>query len=389
MPTMMERLTLKALLPQLPKLREDTLGFLLELASQGDRFLVQPPLAPPIAFLFDPEGVEKALLAKGNKRTFQYRSLMRLTGRGLLVDDGQSWKEARLALKDPFLPKAMPGLKPILEEEAERALEEWRPGRVNLEEKTLELALRFLGRAHFGEALPTEIVKASLEGLKEVMAPTKTPWLLLHPGHHLALRRAKRRLEKEALSLIHTPLLRSLPRGRALAEGITLLVAGHETTASALSWSLYLLMKHPGKVPAVLESETYARWTFQEALRLYPPAWILTRRLEEPLDLDGWRLPKGSLLVLSPYATQRTHHPDPLEFRPERFQKAPRPGAYFPFGLGGRTCLGKHFALLEGEVALRAILRRFELRLLEEPSLEAGVTLRPKGGLWAEVRRRP
>lgn len=384
----MKRLDLLSLLPELPGLREDPLGFLLKMAARKDRFLVQPPLAPPMALLFDPEGVERALLARGNKRTFQYRSLMRLTGRGLLVDEGKTWKEARLALKDPFLPKAMPGLKPVLEEEAERALEEWRPGRVDLEERMLELSLRFLGRAYFGEALPSEIARASLEGLKEVMAPTKTPWLLLHPGHHLALRRARRRLEKEALRLIHTPLLRSLPRRRALAEGITLLVAGHETTASALSWSLYLLMKHPEHIPALLESETYALWVFQEALRLYPPAWILTRRLEEPLDLDGWRLPRGSLLVLSPYATQRTHHPDPLAFQPERFGKTPRPGAYFPFGLGARTCLGKHFALLEGVVALRAILRRFELRLLEEPSLEAGVTLRPKGGLWTEVRRR-
>lgn len=379
------RLSLKSLLPDLPRLREDPLGFLQALAQRGDRFVLP---RPPVAFLFDPEGVEKALLeAKTSKKTFQYRGLSRVTGKGLLTDDGEGWKKARLALKDPFLPRAMPALRPLLEEEAEAFFSGWRPGKRELEREMLALSLRFLGRAYFGGPLPEEVAEASLRALTQVVAAAKTPWLLLSPAHRAALARERKWLLGQAASLLaRFPPLKALPEERAMAEAVTLLIAGHETTASALSWSLYLLTKHPVHIPRLLEGEEYALWTFQEALRLYPPAWVITRRLEAPLALAGLRLPPGTLLVLSPFATHRTRFQDPLAFWPERFRKMPRPGAYFPFGLGGRTCLGKDFALLEGVVALRALFARYRLELLEEPGLEAGVTLRPKGGLWAVVR---
>ncbi len=377
-------LSLRALAPDLPRLRENPLGFLQTLAGKGGRFFLP---RPPVAFLFDPEGVEKVLLqAETSKKTFQYAALARVTGKGLLTDDKPGWKKARTALKDPFLPKAMPALKPLLEEEAEAFFSAWRPGAKDLEHEMLALSLRLLGRAYFGGPLPQEVAEASLAALDQVMRATKTPWLLFSPLHRRALAREKRRLMRAAASLlVRFPPLRALPEERALSEAMTLLIAGHETTASALSWSLYLLMKHPGHVPKLLESEAYALWVFQEALRLYPPAWVLSRRLEAPLVLPGLSLPKGTLLVLSPFATQRTQVEDPLTFRPERFKTPPRPGAYFPFGLGQRICLGKDFALLEGVVALRALFARFRLGLLKEPGLEAGVTLRPKGGLWAVV----
>ena len=119
---------------------------------------------------------------------------------------------------------------------------------------------------------------------------------------------------------------------------MTLLVAGHETVASALTWSLLLLSHHPEWQERVAESEEAALAAFQEALRLFPPAWILTRKAESPFLLDGTPLPPGTTLVLSPYVTQRLYFPDGEGFRPERFleERGTPSGRYFPFGLGQR-----------------------------------------------------
>lgn len=164
-------------------------------------------------------------------------------------------------------------------------------------------------------------------------------------------------------------------------------MAGHETTASALTWSLYLLSHKPEWQEKVAQSEAHALAAFQEALRLYPPAWILTRKVEASLDLGGQAIPPGSTVVLSPYVTHRLHFPQGEAFLPERFleDRGLPSGRYFPFGLGKRLCLGRDFALLEGPIALRAFFRRFRISPLPEVQVHAGVTLRPKGGLWVSL----
>jgi cytochrome P450 len=195
-------------------------------------------------------------------------------------------------------------------------------------------------------------------------------------------------------------------------EIITMILAGHETTANLLSWTFHLLSKHPeverrvreearrvlGDRDPVLEdvrSLEYTKMVIEEALRLYPPAWVFERQAIAPDTLGGYPIEPGAIVALCPYVLHR--HPDhwenpegfdPERFRPERAEKRPR-YAYLPFGGGPRTCVGNHFAMMEAQILLAMIVR--EQRLELEPShrvvLDPVITLRPKHGI--KVRRRP
>ena len=384
----MKRLSLREAWPYLKDLQQDPLAVLLEWGRAHPRLFLPLPRFP-LALIFDPEGVEGALLAEGTtKATFQYRALSRLTGRGLLTDWGKSWKEARKALKDPFLPKSVRGYREAMEEEAWAFFGEWRGEERDLDHEMLALSLRLLGRALFGKPLSPSLAEHALKALDRIMAQTRSPLALLDLAAEARFRKDRGALYREAEALIVHPPLSHLPRERALSEAVTLLVAGHETVASALTWSFLLLSHRPDWQKRVAESEEAALAAFQEALRLYPPAWILTRRLERPLLLGEDRLPLGTTLVLSPYVTQRLYFPEGEAFQPERFlaERGTPSGRYFPFGLGQRLCLGRDFALLEGPIVLRAFFRRFRLDPLPFPRVLAQVTLRPEGGLHARPR---
>lgn len=384
----MERLSLKGTLPHLKRLQEDPLAVLLEWGRAHPRiFLPLPGL--PLALVFDPEGVERVLLAEGlTKATFQYRALSRLTGRGLLTDWGPSWKEARKALKDPFLPKAVWTYREAIEEEAEAFFAGWGGEERDLEHEMLALSLRLLGRVLFGEPLSPTLARLTLLALDRIMARTRSPLAGLHLLEEARFHRNKAALYREAEALLAYPPLSRLPRERALSEAVTLLVAGHETLASALAWALLLLSHHPEVQERVAGSEEAALAAFQEALRLYPPAWILTRKVEAPFHLGKDLLPRGTTLVLSPYVTHRLFFPEGEAFRPERFlgERGTPSGRYFPFGLGQRLCLGRDLALLEGPLVLQAFFRRFRLDPLPLPRALAQVTLRPEGGVPAKPR---
>jgi cytochrome P450 len=186
-------------------------------------------------------------------------------------------------------------------------------------------------------------------------------------------------------------------------ELVTLLVAGHETVASALTWAWALLAQHPAAADRVaaeaatgtLDPRTlpYTAAVFDEALRLYPPAWLITRRADEDDALGDVPVPAGSLVIISPYVAHRrpARWPEPEAFRPERFLEAATPRfAYLPFGAGPRLCIGQAFARLEGTLILAALARRLKLDLTPDgvPPVEALVTLRPHGGLKLRLSAR-
>jgi len=196
-------------------------------------------------------------------------------------------------------------------------------------------------------------------------------------------------------------------------EVITLLVAGHDTVGAALSWTWYLLGQHPA-FEANLQSELklvlngrsptfeellqlqYTKMIFEESLRLYPPAWGQARVAKEDDEIQRYFIPKGSLVTLCQYITHR--HPEfwdePETFNPENFtpdKVSNRPNfAYFPVGGGPRICIGKNFALMEGQLALAAIAQRFRLELLPNQIVEADptFTLRPKNGIKVKLWKR-
>lgn len=195
-------------------------------------------------------------------------------------------------------------------------------------------------------------------------------------------------------------------------EIITMILAGHETTANLLSWTFYLLSKHPdverrvreeaarvlGDRDPVLEdvkSLEYTRMVLDEALRLFPPAWCFERQAVTSDTLGGYTIEPGAIIGLSPYVLHR--HPDhwenpegfdPERFRPERSAKRPR-YAYLPFGGGARTCVGNHFAMMEAQIILAMIVREKRLELVSSHPVvvDPCITLRPKHGIL--VKRRP
>jgi cytochrome P450 len=193
---------------------------------------------------------------------------------------------------------------------------------------------------------------------------------------------------------------------------ITLLLAGHETTASALTWALYLLSRHPlaqqrvqaeadtlhGREvsAAALPALRYTRAVITEAIRMYPPAWIIGRTVTGDLQLGGWHLPPGSVAVVSPLLLHRDPrwYPDPDRFGPSRWLDAraclPR-NAYLPFGTGPRSCIGEQFAWMEAVTVLTVIARSWTFRVAGEfrPALGYQVTLRPSAGMPVTVHSRP
>lgn len=200
-------------------------------------------------------------------------------------------------------------------------------------------------------------------------------------------------------------------------EVMTLVLAGHETTANALTWAWFLIGRHPlvrsrlsaeiDALPAELGTADvarlpYVRAVIAETLRLYPPAWTIGRRLTEDVEVDGWTLPAGSLTLASQWVLHRDPRwwGDPATFRPERwlnsagdFDEAapgqPR-GAWFAFGLGGRVCIGEAFAWTEAVLVLATLARRWAPMILAdaEPAVAPVVTLRPRDGMPAILRKR-
>jgi cytochrome P450 len=189
-------------------------------------------------------------------------------------------------------------------------------------------------------------------------------------------------------------------------EVITIFLAGHETTANAMSFALYLMARHPEAAARIaveaqevfgggemtlegLARLDYTTRVIKEAMRLYPPAWIIGREATADDVVDGYLIRRGDTIMMMPYITQRLERywPDPLRFDPDRFlpeamKDKPR-YAYFPFGGGARLCIGNNFAMMEMQIILALLCSRYKFSVAPgyEPVLEALVTLRPKGAL--------
>lgn len=182
-------------------------------------------------------------------------------------------------------------------------------------------------------------------------------------------------------------------------EIITMFIAGHETTSMALTFAIYLLAKHPekeallrkeletvlgGRKPEVedLKLLKYTQQIILEAMRLYPPAWGTSRTPTVDDDIDGYKIKKGSIVNICPYAMH--HHPklweDPDTFKPERFEEEPIKFSYLPFGSGPRKCIGEHFAMMEMTIVLALFYQQLSFKLVDEKPIElvSKITLRPK-----------
>ena len=434
------------MLRSLPRLRAHPLHYIQDAIDQYSD-IVQFRLGGLNAFLINhPSYIQQVLQEKNqnySKDTFQYNALSAVTGKGLLTSDGAEWLEHRRLMQPAFHRQQIYSFGPSITEATQKMLRGWdrmaASGEIiDIDQAMLRLALEILGKALLGKDLSdgaTELTTSVLTVLdhivSQVKSPPSIPAFIPTPANR-RYQTAMRSLDRAVFEIIRDhqaeptmapdDLLSRLIRAgegrdrpilnpRQLRdEVITMLIAGHETVASALTWTCYLLSQNPqaeecvwkelkrvlgGRSPSVddLPALDYTRRVFDEALRLYPPAWLITRKCIRKDEIGGYRIPAGSLVVIGVSAMH--HHPgfwpEPDAFDPDRFtpeRSAQRPNfAYLPFGGGPRLCIGKPFALTEAPLILAAIYQRYRLELAAKSPVEVMplVTLRPRGGMLMKV----
>lgn len=381
----------------------------------------------------DPELIEDILVKRQHSFTRDTGAILlrELIGDGLLTREEPAHRERRRILQPAFHRDQIASYAGSMTSEAERTAAEWQPGTsIDLASEMRRLTLAIVGECLFGADF-----RGSAKGIAGVLQRVgkRSEWLV--PGFAfleplvLAYRRAFPRApslffrsERAELEKIITPIIerrrqsetrdvisllmaqRDEAGGRLSDDDIrneivTFVLAGHETTATALTWTWYLLAQHPdverklhaeidlviGERPATLEDVPRLRYTsaiFAEGIRLYPPALLFGRRPKETIKLGGYTIRRGSTIFLSPYITQRNERffERPAAFEPERWEAGSPPKfAYFPFGGGAKMCIGEPFARMEGVLVLAALARRWRLVLSDERAVGAGsgMLLRP------------
>lgn len=422
----------------------DPLAFLRGLrASYGD-LITLPTVVGPLTLVFHPDGVRHVV--QENHFNYHkgdiYQVLSLTLGKGLLTNNGDSWLHQRRLIQPIFHRKQIAAFGRLMTENATSWIES-----LNLDtgapldvfQEMSGLTLSVVCQALFGaDMLPyKQRVFTASSTINHLDAQAfSAPWLLTLPTpQRRRLYKAKATLDAIVDTLIsrrrsqatasRNDLLAMLLEARdaETGEGMadqqvsdevrTLMLAGHETTTNALCWTLLLLAQHPDIEARLREEYTrvlgeravrledlsqlpYARMVLEESMRLYPPAWMFARRALDKDEIDGYRIAKGTNVLLVPAVTHQ--HPDfweqPEVFDPERFKPEHASErhrfAYFPFGGGPRVCIGNQFALTEAQLVLATILPRLQFRLLPGTKVvpDPLVTLRPRDGLWMTVQKK-
>ena len=430
------------LLGHLAELRRDWPGTLTRYAREyGD--IVPLRLGPRTAVLLShPDYVEDVLVTHNRVFTKSptLRNSRRLFGHGLLTSEGDFWRRQRRLSQPAFSRERLASYGELMIACTERTIGSWVPGQErDVHADMMRLTMEIVGRALFGAdvgAAATEVGDALEVALERFNARVESLLFLLPdtlpmPGN-LAYLRAAGRLDRVVFGIIERRRGETEERGDLLSmllrardgdgsrmtdhqlrdEVMTLFLAGHETTAIALSWTWYLLATHPAverkllaELRAVLADRTpsvadlprlkYAERVVTEVLRLYPPAWSISREALQPCEIGGYRLAKGHVAMLSQWVVHRDPRffDRPDDFDPDRWaaEGAARPRyAYFPFGGGPRLCIGAGFAMMEAVLVLATILQRFRLALVPGQDFTpwATVTLRPRHGVRVIPRGR-
>jgi cytochrome P450 len=428
----------------LGEFRRDRLGFFTRCARDyGD--IVALRLGPRRVWLVsDPRLIEEVLVAQSKSfiKHFALRLNPLVLGKGLLTSEGDFWLRQRRLIQPVFQKSRIAAYAPDMVEAAANHVAAWRDGEErDIHAEMMSLTLTIAARTLFHAEVEGEA--ASVAQAMDVMQQhfvrrfnglLPIPMWIPTPAN-LRVRRAVRRLDEVLFRFIrqrrehpekfHGDLLSLLLQARDEGDGqgmsdqqlrdeaMTLFLAGHETTALTLSWSWYLLARNPDaarkvqeEVERVIGGRTptaddwprlkYTEMVSLEAMRLYPPAYVIGREALTDVDLGGHRLPRGTTVLMSQWVVHRDKRffADPEQFRPERWGeesiKALPKFAYFPFGGGPRLCIGNTFALMEMALLLSVLAQRFDFTL--KPGVELTpqptFTLRPSGPIPALVRRR-
>ncbi|SEN23906.1 Cytochrome P450 [Nitrosospira multiformis] len=409
--------------------------------------LVSFRLATRQFYLFShPKLIEQALIRQSDVFVKIYNpekptGLALILGQGLVTSQGDLWQRQRRLMQPVFQRSNVITLLPQMVTAGNNMLDRWRQlgegAQINLSSEMMRLTLEIITQTMFSTSVLDKIeqIGPSLETLlryaaKTIANPLTLPLYVPTPAN---------RKFKQALGVIDDVIYGIIDQRRAMPseqndlldmllkarddnsgekmtdrqirdEVITIFSAGHETTANLLSWTLYLLVRHPaalaqlreefdrllqGKIPNAedLQQLVYTRAVLSESMRLRPPASFLLRKVSKDTEVDGYFFKAGRLAIFSIFNLH--HHadfwPQPEQFDPERFLVSQnRRYSFIPFGTGERICIGSHFALMESQLLLCMIIQHCDLQLLdpEEVEIEMAITLRPKGGIPVRIKWR-
>lgn len=413
--------------------RSDPLTFLAEVTNRYGDLVAFPVPGAPALLLNDPADVRQVLQTNARrwgKQTVQYAALARVTGPGLLASAEPSWIDHRRLAAPAFHHQRLDAVADEVRAAADAALGAGLPrtgGRVDVAALTHRIGLDAVGRALFsadlsGHAQRLLDATSDAAGLVVRLGRSVVPTAEWAPTPtNVRLRATRRRLDAISADLVEQRRRRGvtaagthgddllgllldsgLPDSAIRDELVTMVIAGHETVAGALAWTLMLLAEdqaaqqrvrdevaaHPGPV-SLLGHRTTLPWTravVDESLRLFPPAWAISRRSLDEDRLGGRAVPAGTLAIISPWLVHRRADlwPDPLAFRPERFLGAGALPGYLPFGQGPRLCIGREFALGEMVIVLSRLLATHRLDVppgWTRPTPQARVAVHPEGGM--------
>jgi cytochrome P450 len=439
---MMAGMLLKLIGGDLEALARDTLGEFCRRSRQGGIVPLRIGLTRG-HLVSDPALIRRVLLenyTNYDKQTPAFDAVRVVLGEGMLTSGGAFWKRQRRIAQPAFHGESVRHFGPIMARMATECADEWeaaagRGETVDACTDMMKVTLRIVAETLFGDDLADDAdeinrvfptILACLAA--RVSSPIQPPlWMptannrRLRPAleslnaivERLIATKRRRLVEGTQGDAAHRDLLTILMLARDEETGesmsdrqlrdevMTLMIAGHETTANALSWLWVLLDRHPdeqerlrselvaatgGRAPTVDDVAKLPRLkaVISETLRLYPPVWMFDRRALGPDDLGGTKVAKGDLVIFCPYAIHRLPAlwTDPEAFRPERFEPGSEEQknkfAYLPFSAGPRTCLGNSFAMIESQIIVGTLLARFRVRLADEAPVDPQprVTLR-------------
>lgn len=422
--------------------RRDSLKYLKKLSdSYGD--ITHFRLGPlRVIFLNHPDYI-KDVLTTGNDNFVKGRPLelaKEILGEGLLTSEGEFHKRQSRILQPAFHIKMMEAYAPAMTSYTSKMLDKWQDGdTIDMLDEMIRLSTGIAGQTLFNVDVLKEDpeINDSLEDIIALFGRVSMPLAEFSlkiplPGT-VKFYKAKARLNETIYKIIKNRKKNRLNNGDLLSllleaqdemgedemtdenirdEALTLLLTAFDTTSLALTWTWYLLAQHPeieeelhaeldevlnGRMPSIDDYNKlkYTRLVFEEAMRLYPPIYVIAREALDDYPIGEFSIPKGSIVLMSPYIMHRDvrYHSNPETFNP--WASTLKKGGhgkyeYFPFSAGPRSCIGQHYAWLEGVLVLAAVAQKFKARLVPGHKVELAqlINLRPKNGLKMALHKR-
>ena len=428
----------------LPEYARDRLSLFKRMAREGDVIGIR--FGPFPAILFNkPEHVQSILVEHAydfDKGIAVHNVFRPVIGDGIFSSEGELHRRQRKLMAPSFQPRHIASYAEIIGYYGEQIQQTWPDGGViDINQQMTNLTMSIIGKALFDADVFTEAdelgaaMSITLEHVSHALSQLLPPPYSWPTPRNRRTHRAVQTLRTRIQSFIderrkspseRNDFLSILLQARdedgnpmsdeqLMAECLTLFGAGHETTATALTWCWYLLCQHPEiyqkvrqEVDRVLQGRTptyadlaqlpYCLQVFKEALRIYPPAYAISRRALREVEIDGYLVPKNRIILIAPYTMHRREEffPQPEKFDPDRFvpereKQLPR-HAFMPFGAGPRICIGNHFSMMEGHLLLAALAQRVSFSLVSDQPVEVDpvhhLTLRPAGALNVRVNKR-